>query len=151
MILHDKLQRFLYSLLLAVFCMPVNAEIYKWVDEHGETHYSQKKPGDGVEVSTVKPPPRVDTEAALQEKQRKLREEQERNKVKLKKSEAERKAREETALKKSNCDKAKARVTSMQRPRVNMVDAQGNRTRISEEQRQKQLAEAQKAVKEHCQ
>ncbi|VAW51659.1 hypothetical protein MNBD_GAMMA06-366 [hydrothermal vent metagenome] len=35
-----------YTLLLLLFSFPVNGEIYKWVDQHGNTHFTDKPPAD---------------------------------------------------------------------------------------------------------
>jgi hypothetical protein len=138
-------------LFLVSLCLPVQAEMYKWVDEQGVTHYSQQKPPAGVDVNTVKPPPKVDTESAVRALEQKQQQFKERGEAEDKKAAAAQKAQQEMALKKSNCEKAKARVTSTQRPRVNTVDAEGNSVRLGEAERQKRLDEARKALKEHCQ
>ncbi len=138
------------SLFLLSLCLPVQAEMYKWVDEQGVTQYSQQKPPEGVDVSTVKAPAKVDTESALRALEQKQQQFKQRGESEDLKAAAAKKSQQEMALQKSNCEKAKARVTSMQRPRVNTVDAQGNSVRLGEEERQKRLDEAQKAVKEHC-
>ena len=43
------------------------AEMYKWVDADGQAHYSEKPPAGDVKVTTIKAPPKVDTEKALKE------------------------------------------------------------------------------------
>ncbi len=143
--------KLLLGALLALFCLPVQAEMYKWIDAQGVTHYSQQKPPAGVDVSAVKAPPRVDTESAVRALEQKQQQFKERGEAEDLKAAAAKKSQQEVALKKSNCEKAKARVTSMQRPRVNTVDAQGNSVRLGEDERQKRLEEAQKAAREHCQ
>ncbi|HEY6720719.1 MAG TPA: DUF4124 domain-containing protein, partial [Burkholderiales bacterium] len=40
-------------ILLAAASGPVHAQIYKWVDEAGTTHYSDKAPASGKKVDTV--------------------------------------------------------------------------------------------------
>ena len=37
----------LLSLSLALFAFPVAAQIYKWVDEKGVSHFSETPPPDG--------------------------------------------------------------------------------------------------------
>jgi hypothetical protein len=40
-------------ILLAAASAPAHAQVYKWVDEAGQTHYSDKAPAGGKKVSTV--------------------------------------------------------------------------------------------------
>lgn len=37
---------FVYTLLLLLFSFSANAEIYKWVDEHGNAHFTDKPPAN---------------------------------------------------------------------------------------------------------
>ena len=39
--------------LLAAAGGPVHAQIYKWVDEAGKTHYSDQAPAGGKKLDTV--------------------------------------------------------------------------------------------------
>ena len=41
-------------LVIGFFSANVNAQVYKWVDENGQIHYSDKKPIQQKDVSTVK-------------------------------------------------------------------------------------------------
>ena len=41
--------------LLAALATPVQAEIYRWVDEHGLVHYSNSRPPEGVKATVVGP------------------------------------------------------------------------------------------------
>jgi len=40
--------------LITLWACPSQAQVYKWVDEHGVTHYSQTKPADDAEEIKVK-------------------------------------------------------------------------------------------------
>jgi len=40
-------------ILLAAASAPAHAQVYKWVDEAGQTHYSDKAPASAKKVSTV--------------------------------------------------------------------------------------------------
>jgi hypothetical protein len=52
-----------YTLMTLLFISSTSyAEIYKWVDENGKVHYSDKKPDEDklkVEQFEIKPPPKV--------------------------------------------------------------------------------------------
>lgn len=43
----------IFLLALSTFSIQINAEVYKWVDEKGRTHYSNEKPKD-KKAETVK-------------------------------------------------------------------------------------------------
>jgi hypothetical protein len=66
----DNIKISLFGVVLALLVLPVQAGIYKWVDENGKVHYSQTPPpkeGRGAtintdtfnSVKTVKAPPVV--------------------------------------------------------------------------------------------
>ena len=40
--------------MILLLALPVQAELFKWVDEEGNIHYSDKKPDDDVESSQIK-------------------------------------------------------------------------------------------------
>lgn len=74
MAMHSKLKNngiFLIVALIATLALPATATaaIYKWVDENGQTVYSETPPPAGVERMHIKgaPPPPVDPEQAMQE------------------------------------------------------------------------------------
>lgn len=46
------------ALLLIIFCLPVSAEIYTWVDENGKTHFSDS-PHEQRSVETIELEPAV--------------------------------------------------------------------------------------------
>lgn len=133
-------------------CLPATtlAEIYKWVDEAGNTHYSQTPPSGDISAETIVPSYSDTSESAQKEitdnskKADKLRGER------LKKAELKEKAKQELAEKKAQCEKAKQVQASYERPRVNYVDEEGNRRRGSEEERLSDLAKAKENVKKLC-
>jgi hypothetical protein len=45
----------LLLLVLAALATPAQAEIYRWVDEHGAVHYSNALPVEGVKATAVGP------------------------------------------------------------------------------------------------
>ena len=127
------------------------AAMYKWVDEDGNTHYSEKPPAGDVEVKTIKPPPKVNTDAAVKAVEA-------RKEAEAKQEEAESKAAEEKALDekdkalmKANCETAKKNLASISdNPRVFTRDEQGNRVRMDEQQRQAKIEAAKKDIAEFC-
>lgn len=139
---------------LLAFCLtPISGftAMYKWVDEEGNTHYTQQPPPDGIAAETVQPPPGVDTEQAVKE----LTQEQEQLKKleenRIKQEEELAKQTELDAQKKENCRISRDRLSSLQNSgRVRAVDEEGNVTRITEEEHQSRIKEVQENIKKYC-
>jgi Domain of unknown function (DUF4124) len=139
-------------ILIMLIVSPVSvAEMYKWVDENGETHYSQNPPVEDVQVETIAPPPRVNSEDANQslsktkEKADSLREER------LTAKENKEKEKMEAQQLKEQCQQLKQRLTSLQvRPRANKKDENGNLVRMTEEERQSDIEKTEKDIKDKC-
>lgn len=139
---------------LLAFCLfPISgfAQMYKWVDEEGNTHYSQQPPPAGITAETVKPPPKVDTEQAVnelteqQEKLQKLQEEREKQK------EEQAKLDEQAALKQKNCRISQDRLNNLLNTgTVRAIDEEGNLTRTTVEDHQARIDEVREKVKKYC-
>ena len=149
---------FKYSLrfsirLILLYFVAINcyATMYKWVDEEGNTHYSEKPPVGDVEVQTVKPPPKVDTESAnkaLEGKQNKLKEI---DNDRAKQAEAVAAENERMGIDKKNCETARKNLASVNaNPRVYGTDADGTRYKLGEDARQAKIAAANEAVAKYC-
>jgi hypothetical protein len=128
-----------------------HAEMYKWVDENGETHYSQSPPVSDVKVETIAPPPPIDSSNAQKnlqqtlEKANSLREERMVAKDNREKEENEAQQLEE------HCQQLNARLTSLQvRPRANKKDEEGNLVRMTEEERQEDIDKTKNEISEKC-
>lgn len=127
--------------------------VYKWVDEKGQTHYSQQAPTDhDIEIIKSPPPPAIDPDIAqkeidtLIEKQNGIFEKNEKEHQQLADEAAEQKKKEEY------CQANKHNLQQLQgNPRKKMVDAKGNLIRLTEEQRQQRMAGISKNIAKHCQ
>jgi len=127
------------------------AEMYKWVDADGQTHYSEKPPAGDIEVSTIKPPPKVDTEKALKELEERKNRLKDIEENRNEKAEEQSAAQEEQAGNQANCDLARDKLSRViNNPRVYSKDEDGNRYKIAEEERQAKIAEARKLISEYC-
>ena len=141
-----------YIVLALILLRPsvTDAEVYKWVDSEGNTQYTQSPPPGDVQAKTIKPPPKINPEHATEQlkNRQKLLEQARDGRTQA----AEKKSKEEKDSKQAlaDCAKAKAHLASFQRPRVNKVDNEGNRIRISEEERQLNISKAKKQVEERC-
>ncbi len=132
------------------FTLGVNAEMYKWIDEDGNTQYSQSPPIGNTAVEIIKPPSRVDTESAakaLDERKEtadKLREDR------IKSTEENQTAEEEALAKQQKCDQARKRLASYQRPRVSLTNSDGSKRVLSDEERQAEIAKSNESIKTYC-
>lgn len=132
------------------FIPPAAADIYKWVDGEGNTHYTQHPPPAGIKGETMTSSAKVDADAAKKRAQKQIDMSNEARDARLKQAEEKQKAEAEQAKQKERCEQAKKRFASYSRARVNIVGKDGTRTRATEEQRQAELAKAEKAIKELC-
>jgi hypothetical protein len=138
-------------ILTGVFLsLGINAEMYKWVDEDGNTHYSQSPPVNNTNIEIINPPGTVDTKGAAEVL------ENQKNKVdklrddRIAAKEEKQKSEEEITRKKEACQKAKARLASYQRPRVKISNEDGSSSVMAEEARQAEIKKARAYMNETC-
>lgn len=127
------------------------AEMYKWVDAEGNTHYTERPPVGDIEVITIKPPPKVDTGRALNDLEQQQEKLNELRGGRQKAVEERQRAEEVAAIQKSNCELARDKFDKASgSTRFYGTDKDGNRVRLGEEERQARLAAAQKDIAEFC-
>ncbi|MCC7412214.1 MAG: DUF4124 domain-containing protein [Gammaproteobacteria bacterium] len=125
---------------------------YKWLDDQGNVHYTQSPPPDRpAEALELPPPPRNAADA-----QERLRRQVQQSDAYLREREqqarADAKLEQEAAQTREKCEWARRNLEQLQSvQRVYATDAQGNRMRVPEEQRQAQLEAARKQIEEFCQ
>ncbi len=140
----------LFSLmLLSLVANLGHAEVYQWVDADDKIHYSDRKPDtetvvETLTLTTVAPP----AERQTWQDQNEAFAERQKDAEKDSTHEAETIA--DAASKLHYCKQTNARITSLLRPRINTVNADGTRTRMSEEWRQSELAKARAGLAENC-
>lgn len=141
-----------FLLLAAIFSISaaVQAEMYKWVDADGNTHYTQSPPPPGIEGKTLKSPSKVNKDLADKQAESRQKYVDDARKKRNEVADKQKKETETAAAKKAKCDQAKSRLATYERPRVNLVDEDGKRTRATEERRQAELAKSRKLVAELC-
>lgn len=134
----------------ALFMPVTEARMYKWVDDEGNTHYTQSPPVGDIEAETIKPPPKVDTENARGKVEQQYEKADKLRKSRLDKAELEAKEQEAKAIEEENCKRAHQRLATYSRPRGLIQQEDGSRIRIDEEARQAGIVESQKMIKEYC-
>jgi len=129
---------------------PVPAELYKWVDEDGVTHYSERPPADRSRADTITVRTVPASESAIQRMQEQIQTADGLRKDRLQEQELRRQAEEAEAVRKENCRRSRARLASYQIPNALIAQPDGSRIRVDEETRQKELALAREMIEKYC-
>lgn len=131
----------------------VHAQIYKWVDENGQTHYSQQPPASGeAQQIDVPPPPPVDPEAAQEEVEELIEQQEAAEQAEQEAREQAQQEAEQQAIREENCRIARQNLEQYQNnPGRRVMDEEGNVTRLREEDRQQKMQEFQQQIDEFCQ
>lgn len=130
-----------------------HADIYKWVDEQGQVHYSQQPPQDRpAEQMKTPAPPTIAPGAAREQIDELIESQQAAEQEKLKQQQQAEFEQEQQRIRQQNCEKAKHNLQQYRdNPGRRFRDAEGNVARLSEEQRQQRIEESQQRVDEYCQ
>jgi hypothetical protein len=128
-------------------------KIYKWVDQNGAIQYTQFPPPSGIEVLEVRnaPPPADDPaaeRARIQQETEALDERMEERKETAAKAEQQAKNRK---IRQENCATARNNLAELQQggiKRYRLPD--GTVLRLTEEDRQKRIAETEAQIAENC-
>jgi hypothetical protein len=128
-------------------------KIYKWVDQNGAIQYTQFPPPSGIEVLEIRnaPPPADDPaaeRARLQQETEALDERMEERKEAAARAEQQAKNRK---IRQENCVVARKNLSELQQggiKRYRLPD--GTVLRLTEEDRQKRIAEAEAEIAENC-
>lgn len=138
--------------IAAVALLPVAdaaARVYKWVDEEGNVHYSQTLP-PGQQGESIKDPPEVDTEAAIEElkqdqdafTERRAQEQQRHAEEQKLAADAEEIAR--------RCDTLRSNLAGLLDTQ-RIYEGEGDaRRRIGEEERQARIKSTEQAIAKDC-
>ncbi|MFJ3371931.1 DUF4124 domain-containing protein [Pseudomonas sp. NPDC086251] len=133
---------FLVTLLISPLCMA--GQIYKWVDAQGVTHFDAQPP-PGQEATTVVTPSPPAGKPATLPRSNVIGDQQAIDKT-VKKQVAE-----QQAQLKVFCEQARTNLAQLQNnPRVR-EEVDGEMRRLTDEQRQERITEAQKQIKDNCQ
>lgn len=132
--------RILLLTAMMIFASSAFAGLYKWVDDEGNVHYSQKRPANQQFERLKAPPPAPDSDKPLYQSS--------------KPSDTPNKAvAEETAknekIRAENCAQAKKSLASYQIYR-RMLDKDGNVVVIDDKVRASQIEKAKEAINSYC-
>lgn len=146
----------LSALLCIAFSTNLSAKVYKWVDENGKVHYSDKPFNKGEKEldikSKVSPEQSAQARAKAQERIEKL-------KRQVQSTIAEQNAQQESSAKsaqekrklKQNCTVAQKQLALLkQQVRIVETDEKGEVKYLTDEERQKQIKELKGLISQHC-
>ncbi len=137
---------------IAAFAVQAHAELYKWTDGQGQTHYSDLPPA--MNAQTIKGSSAGQAETTHQARQSlnaKDQDYQKRRKAAEDARAKREKEAEEARVQRENCDKARKNLDTLQNSsRVYATDAAGQRSYMDEAARARALANSQKAVSDFC-
>ena len=152
----NKLAGLLLAAMQLFLCFPAHAQVYKWVDAKGVTHYGEKPPentksrevtlrgGAGAPAAAPAPDAKA-KDPAWKDQERAFKQRQ------LERSQAESKKAEELAKLEANCKKARANLADLRTAgRVTTTNEKGEREFLGDREREKAIAERQEEYNQHC-
>lgn len=144
------------SCALLLISLGSDAAVFRWVDNHGLTHFSDSPPPPGVKDRGQKlaapPPPAVPPEQAVKHLQEMNKRFDTLRKKEQKQQQQDLKQAQQKARNESNCQAARANLDHLNnRARRRMVDSSGNVIVLTEQERQRQIAQAQAQIDKFCQ
>ena len=149
---------FYLGLVLSFFVLlPAQAEVYKWTDEHGQVHFSDRPPDKDTPAyqlrtpasSTTSSSPQSHSDTERRTRQKKLSDALEADR--REKEQADVKRKEQQAKREHNCKVARAELNASKR--ANLIydyDQKGNRVYFSEAKKQRYLESLRAEVRKWC-
>ena len=133
--------------LTAISCLlfqsPALSAVYKWQDEEGLTHYSDRPNKSGAKLLSIRDNTTTEPRSIKKDDEEDVKSEPE-----VKKPEAPKISKTE---KRRLCKQARADISSINNhPRAREINSKGEYIRISEKQRQKRLSSAKKKQRKYC-
>ncbi|MDP2226876.1 MAG: DUF4124 domain-containing protein [Moraxellaceae bacterium] len=140
---------------------PAHAELYKWTDENGRVHYSDRKPGNAPAVQTLKTRPSVpraaaaeaDTESAAPAEDIVARQ---KRMADIMRDEREAREREQKAAAQKKqelqrrCLSLRDELRRSEGARIYQLDAKGERVFMPDAERDAYVQKMQSTLREHC-
>jgi hypothetical protein len=138
----------LAGLLTAV---AATAEIYRWTDENGRVHFSDKPPRDqqAEKIGDKTRPVNVDTSRAEREKLNKLFAPETPEEQQLRRQREARLAAQ-AEKRRVECENARRELRFFTEERFYWVDEQGRTSNASEQERQQVIDRLSQAIQQHC-
>ena len=148
--------RIIFTVLLFVFSIVANGELYKWVDNNGKTQYTDQPPPAGAAITEkeleIKLAPVQPADDKAKKAGKNLSERELDFKKRLaEKEQEEAKQQKEIKESKEKCAQARSKLKLYQEaPKLTVSDGKGGTVRADDAARQKGIKEAQKEIKSYC-
>ncbi len=148
---------YLVSGLWVLLLLPVQAEVYKWTDEHGRVHFSDRPPSEDTPEYQLRTPaakaspvlPESLTEAERRARQKKLSDSLQADRREKEQADARRK--EQQAKREHNCMVARKQLSATKKyNKIFEYDQQGNRVYYDDAKKQQYLESKRAAVRKWC-
>lgn len=148
------MKNFVFTGLILLFSVTASAQVYKWVDEHGKTQYTDLPPppgaardGQRLNIKPVPAPANNETSKSKNPVDERL----EFNKRQEQRKEEETKQLSIAEENKKKCIDAQGQVRLYtDSPRLTVPDGSGGIAYVDDDVRQKKIAEANKAIAAFC-
>lgn len=132
------------SLLVGLSPICMAAQVYKWVDAQGVTHFGSQPPQDAEATTVIKSSPSV-TKPPAPPSGGVIGDQKAIDK------EVKKQIAEQEAQLKAFCEQARTNLAQLQNnPRVR-EDVEGEMRRLNDEERRQRIEETRKQIDEHCQ
>jgi hypothetical protein len=144
------MNRGLWIVLLAALPLAAQAQMYKWKDERGQVHFTQVPPSGGQKYELIGPPP-PPTAAPNQEALNQSLEEA--RKAAPEQQKAAEQAAQRQAQRQETCRQALERIAYLDARtprRLGVKDADGQTSRMTDEEFQRQRGAEEERVKQNC-
>ncbi len=125
--------------VMMIFATSASAGLYKWVDNEGNVHYSQKRPRD-KQYKRLKAPAPTPQNTKLLYSTDDINNKQDVTESEMKKNEE---------LRELNCTRAKKRL-SIYQVYSRIRDKDGTIRNVSDEERSREIKKAQEAISDFC-
>lgn len=149
--------RFFLFVIIVVFSTHSYAEIYKWVDENGQTHYSQSPPDKNAREitlppSSAQPGEKEKIQQRLQEQEKFLRALDEERQYQKKLADEEEKRQQQIKAHEKYCREMRLELQDMERGGVVWyeLDKNGERVFLSEEEVETKKQDLRQRIKKDC-
>jgi hypothetical protein len=144
----------IWALLVFAASSPAadNQNMYKWTDDQGEVHYSQfPPPGHKAEKLQAPPRPAQSPATVDNDLQKQVETTEQQHQEKLQGAKDAKQWAEIQKIRRQNCETANKNLVNLQRGgNIRYMDPDGKVIRLTEEERQKRIEEANADIKENC-
>ena len=143
------LKYLLPATLILLLPLSAQARMYKWVDENGQTIYSQTPPvGQAAEtIKAAPPPPPSSNQQPVNDIVQRAADLQEDRQLAKQKASKQKTAKQQD---KANCEVARHNLAGLNGPPNRLYRLNGEYVRLTPEQRAKEIEEMKKLKKESC-